>query len=46
MKKAKKHLQQLPSQQLLQEIQEFVVARPNHKGEIKKWTHYSLFLLC
>lgn len=46
MKKVKKHLQQLPSQQLLQEIQEFIVARPNHKGETKKWIHYSLFLLC
>ncbi|CAG8499650.1 5979_t:CDS:2 [Ambispora gerdemannii] len=26
-----KNLQQLPSQQLLQEIQEFIVTRPNHK---------------
>src|SRR4051812_37109197 len=46
MKKPKKRLQQLPSQQLLQEIQEFVATRPNHKSERKKWIHYCLFLLC
>jgi site-specific recombinase XerD len=42
----KKRLQQLPSQQLLQEIREFIVTRPNHQSETKKWIHYSLFLLC
>ncbi|MDR1670100.1 MAG: site-specific integrase [Spiroplasmataceae bacterium] len=46
MKKTKKRLQQLPSQQLLQEIQEFIVTRPNHKSERKRWLHYCLFLLC
>jgi len=36
MKKPKKRLQQLPSQQLLREVQEFIAARPNHKSETKK----------
>ncbi|CAG8642685.1 8278_t:CDS:2, partial [Ambispora gerdemannii] len=31
----KRYLQQLPSQQLLQEIQDFIAARPNHKSERK-----------
>ena len=46
MKKTKKRLQQLPSQQLLQEIQDFIATRPNHKSERKRWLHYCLFLLC
>ena len=46
MKKPKKRLQQLPSQQLLQEIQEFISTRPNHKRESKRWLHYCLFILC
>ena len=46
MKKPQKRLQQLPSQQLLQEIQDFVATRPNHKSERKRWIHWSLFLLC
>jgi site-specific recombinase XerD len=46
MKKTKKNLQQLPSRQLLQEIQNFIVTRPNHKAERKKLLHYCLFLLC
>lgn len=46
MKRVKKRLQQLPSQQFLQEIQEYIANRPNHKSETKKWIHYSLFLLC
>ncbi|MCE8163921.1 MAG: site-specific integrase [Candidatus Moeniiplasma glomeromycotorum] len=46
MNKTKKRLQQLPSQQLLQEIQDFIATRPNHKSERKRWIHYSLFLLC
>jgi site-specific recombinase XerD len=46
MKRIKKHLQQIPSQQLLQEVQEFILTRPNHKSERKRWIHYSLFLLC
>jgi len=46
MKKVKKRLQQLPSQKFLQEIQEYIANRPNHKSEKKKWIHYSLFLLC
>lgn len=46
MKKSKKHLQQLPSQKLLLEIQEFIATRPNHKSERKKGIHYCLFLLC
>lgn len=46
IKTKKKRLQQLPSQQQLQEIQEFILTRPNHKSETKKWIHYSLFLLC
>nr|CAG8587328.1 8137_t:CDS:2 [Entrophospora candida] len=36
MKKVKKRLQQLPSQQLLQEIQEYIANRPNRKSETKK----------
>jgi len=36
MKKFKKRLQQLPSQQLLQEIQNFIITRPNHKSERKR----------
>lgn len=46
MKKPKKRLQQLPSQQLLQEIQDFIATRPNRKSERKRWLHYCLFLLC
>ena len=46
MKKTKKPLQQLPSQELLQEIQNFIANRPNHKAERKRWIHYGLFLLC
>lgn len=46
MKKPKKSLKQLPSQQLLQEIQNFIATRPNHKSERKKGIHYCLFLLC
>lgn len=46
MKKTKKPLQQLPSRQLLQEIQNFIATRPNHKSERKRWIHYGLFLLC
>jgi hypothetical protein len=32
----KKQLQQIPSQQLLQEIQTFIITRPNHRSETKK----------
>ena len=46
MKGTKRRLQQLPSQQVLQEIQEFISTRPNHKSETKRWIHYCLFLLC
>jgi len=45
MKNIKK-LQQLPSQQLLKEIQKFILERNNHKKEAKKGIHYCLFLLC
>ena len=46
MKKFKKPLQQLPSQQLLQEVQDFILTRANHQSERKRWIHCSLFLLC
>ncbi|KLL01690.1 MAG: tyrosine recombinase XerD [Mycoplasmataceae bacterium RC_NB112A] len=46
MKKSKKPLRQLPSQEILQEIQNFIATRPNHKAERKKWIHYGLFILC
>lgn len=36
MKKLKKPLKQLPSQQLLQEVQDFILTRPNHKSERKR----------
>jgi len=36
MRKTKKPLQQLPSQQVLQQIQNFISERPNHKSEVKK----------
>ena len=45
-KSEKKPLKQLPSQQLLQEIQDFISTRPNHQSERKRWIHYCLFLLC
>jgi len=44
--KKRKKVQQLPSQQLLQEIQEFITTRPNHQSETKRCIHYCLFLLC
>ncbi|MCE8163006.1 MAG: tyrosine-type recombinase/integrase [Candidatus Moeniiplasma glomeromycotorum] len=46
MKKLKKPLKQLPSQQLLQEVQDFILTRPNHKSERKRWIHCGLFFLC
>ena len=34
--KKRKKLQQLPSQQVLQEVQDFIATRPNHQSETKR----------
>jgi len=44
--KKRKKLQQLPSQQLLQEVHNFITTRANHQSETKRWIHYCCFLLC
>lgn len=44
--KNKKPLKQLPSQQLLNQVHDYIVNRKNKRHESKKWIHYCLFLLC
>ncbi|WP_147409709.1 tyrosine-type recombinase/integrase [endosymbiont GvMRE of Glomus versiforme] len=42
----KKPLTILPTQQILQQVWEYLVTRPNKRGESKRDQHESLFLLC
>ena len=42
----KKELKVLPNQQLLSQIWDYLLTRPNKKGEFKKGTNECLFLLC
>ena len=44
--KKKKELKVLPSQQLLSQIWDYLLTRPNKKGEFKKGINECLFLLC
>ena len=46
MPKIKKPLTILPTNQLLNQIWEYLLTRPNKKGETKKAEHECLFLLC
>lgn len=46
MPKSKKSLTILPTNQLLQQIWDYILTRPNKKGEFKKLEHESLYLLC
>jgi hypothetical protein len=42
----KKELKVLPNQQLLNQIWDYLLTRPNKKGEFKKEINECLFLLC
>ena len=42
----KKSLTVLPTNQLLQQVWDYLLIRKNKKGEYKKSEHESLFLLC
>lgn len=44
--KTKKPLTLLPTNQLLQQIWDYIISRPGKKGETKKAEHECLFLLC
>jgi hypothetical protein len=44
--RSKKQLTILPTNQLLQQIWDYLLTRKNKKGESKKLEHESLFLLC
>ena len=44
--KSKKQLTILPTNQLLQQIWDYLLTRPNKKGESKKDKHECLYLLC
>jgi len=46
MAKTKKTLTILPTNQLLQQVWDYLISRPNKKGEYKKNEHECLFLLC
>jgi integrase/recombinase XerD len=46
MPKTKKPLTILPTNQLLQQVWDYIISRPNKKGETKKSQWESLFLLC
>ena len=46
MTKTKKPLTLLPTNQLLNQIWDYLLTRPNKKGETKKAEHECLFLLC
>jgi len=41
-----KKLQQLPSLQLLNQVNDHIINRKNKRHETKRWIHYCLFLLC
>jgi len=40
-----KPLQQLPSPQLLNQVNDYIINRKNKRHESKRWIHYCLFLL-
>ena len=42
---AKKDLTILPTNQLLQQVWDYLLSRPNKKGEYKKLEHEGLYLL-
>ena len=42
----KKSLTVLPTNQLLQQVWDYLISRPGKKGEYKKLEHESLYLLC
>jgi len=44
-KKNKKSLTILPTNQLLQQVWDYIISRPSKRGEFKKSAHESLFLL-
>jgi len=44
--KNKKPLTILPTNQLLQQVWDYIISRPSKKGETKKGEHECLFLLC
>jgi len=46
MPKNKRELTILPNQQLLNQVWNYILTRPNKKGEYKKNIHECLFLLC
>lgn len=46
MPKTKKPLTILPTNQLLQQIWDYIISRPSKKGETKKSEHECLYLLC
>ena len=46
MVKSKKQLTILPTNQLLQQIRDYLLTRSNKKGESKKDKHECLYLLC
>ena len=46
LRKMTKSLTVLPSQQLLNQVWEYLLTRPNKKGEERKAVHECLFLLC
>lgn len=41
----KKPLQQLPSPQLLHQVNDYIITRKNKRHETKRWIHYCIFLL-
>ena len=45
-KPKKRELMNLPNQQTLNQIWEYIIQRPNKKGEYKRAENESLFLLC
>ena len=46
MNKNKRPLKILPTNQLLQQVWDYIISRPGKKGETKKSEHECLFLLC
>jgi site-specific recombinase XerD len=46
MPKTKKPLTVLPTNQLLQQVWDYIISRPNKKGECKKNVNECLYLLC
>ena len=46
MSKTKKPLTVLPTNQLLQQVWDYMISRPNKKGEFKKDANECLYLFC